>query len=126
MLTRMSVLGVIDQEEKRARLVQYRVEDEPQLAAAPATAGASSATGPAEVEAVGNVASAAVEGAPASVVIGDAGESKAMQLDAGGGDPLTAEVETGSAAGAAAAAAAASSASGGGRTRARAADLMEE
>lgn len=114
-------------EEKRARLVQYRVEDEPQLAAAPATAGASSATGPAEVEAVGNVASAAVEGAPASVVIGDAGESKAMQLDAGGGDPLTAEVETGSAAGAAAAAAASSAGTvGGGRTRARAADLMEE
>jgi hypothetical protein len=106
-------------------LVQYRVEDEPQLAAAPATAGASSATGPAEVEAVGNVASAAVEGAPASVVIGDAGESKAMQLDAGGGDPLTAEVETGSAA-AAAATASSSAGAGGGRTRARAADLMEE
>ncbi|POY72443.1 hypothetical protein BMF94_4269 [Rhodotorula taiwanensis] len=114
-------------EEKRARLVQYRVEDEPQLAAAPATAGASSATGPAEVEAVGNVASAAVEGAPASVVIGDAGESKAMQLDAGGGDPLTAEIETGSAAGASAAAASAAGGAGaGGRTRARAADLMEE
>ncbi|GAA5976121.1 hypothetical protein JCM10908_005390 [Rhodotorula pacifica] len=114
-------------EEKRARLVQYRVEDEPQLAAAPATAGASSATGPAEVEAVGNVASAAVEGAPASVVVGDAGDSKAMQLDAGGGDPLTAEVETGSAAGAAATAATTTTAAGpSGRTRARAADLMEE
>lgn len=112
------------QEEKRARLRQYRVEDEPELAAAPATAGGASATGPAEPEAVGNVASAAVEGAPGSVAVGDAGGSKAMELYAGGGDPLTAEVETGGA-GAAAGSAGAAAATGG-RGRATAAELMEE
>lgn len=117
------------QEEKRARLAQYRVEDEPLLAAAPATAGPSSATGPAEPEAVGNVASAATEGAPGSVVVGDvemgdaagaAKEGAAGTGEDGGGDPQTGEIETGGTA----AAAAAATAGEGGKKRATAAELM--
>ncbi|GAA5868489.1 hypothetical protein JCM1840_007015 [Sporobolomyces johnsonii] len=119
----------VSPEEKRARLIQYRVEDEPELAAAPATAGPSSATGPASSEAVGNVASVAAEGAPGSVVVGDAGESKLPALVGGGGDPQTGDVETGgngvAAASATGGAAEADGAAGGGRKRARAADLME-
>ncbi|GJN87362.1 hypothetical protein Rhopal_000311-T1 [Rhodotorula paludigena] len=120
----------VSPEEKRARLAQYRVEDEPLLAAAPATAGPSSATGPAEPEAVGNVASAATEGAPGSVVVGDvemgdaagaAKESAAGTGEDGGGDPQTGEIETG---GTAAAAAAAATAGEGGKKRATAAELM--
>ncbi|BGO90224.1 hypothetical protein NBRC10512_002427 [Rhodotorula toruloides] len=118
-------------EEKRARLAQYCVEDEPQMAAAPATAGGASATGPMSSEAVGNVASAATEGAPGSVVVGDAAapsEAKdasgpqPMDAEGGGGDPVTGGVATGSAVGSAAMD---GGAPGGGRKRARAADLME-
>ena len=115
------------QEEKRARLVQYRVADEPLLAAAPATAGASSATGPASAESVGNVASAAVEGAPASVVVGDtemgdaAAETAKAGAQGGGGDPATGAIETGGEAASAAAAG-----GEGGKKRAKAADLMEQ
>ncbi|GAA5967090.1 hypothetical protein JCM11641_000438 [Rhodosporidiobolus odoratus] len=110
----------VSPDEKRAALYQYRVEDEPELAAAPSTAGAASATGPSASEAVGNVASAATEGAPASVVTGDAGDGKVKLEEAagGGGDPLTGGVATGSAVGSA-------EAPGGGRKRARAADLID-
>lgn len=120
------------QEEKRARLAQYRIEDEPEMAAAPATAGGASATGPMSTEAVGNIASAATEGAPGSVVVGDAAapsESKdstgpqPMDAEGGGGDPVTGGVATGSAVGSATTTDGA--ASGGGKKRARAADLME-
>ncbi|GAA5873806.1 hypothetical protein JCM8547_005951 [Rhodosporidiobolus lusitaniae] len=104
----------VSPEEKRAHLIQYRVEDEPALAAAPSTAGASSATGPAGQEAVGNVASAATEGAPASVITGEEG----------GGDSKTAEVETGGAPSSGGGGAEAAAA-GGGRKRARAADLID-
>ncbi|GAA5935403.1 hypothetical protein JCM1841_001946 [Sporobolomyces salmonicolor] len=117
------------QEEKRARLLQYRVEDEPELAAAPATAGPSSATGAASSEAVGHVASVAAEGAPGSVVVGDAGESKQPSMAGGGGDPQTGDIETGGSgvtgASATGAAVEADGAAAGGRKRARAADLME-
>ncbi|GAA5952270.1 hypothetical protein JCM10213_005187 [Rhodosporidiobolus nylandii] len=113
----------VSPEEKRAALIQYRVEDEPQLAPAPSTAGAGSATGPASSEAVGNVASAATEGAPGSVVVGEAGEEKAIKAEGGGGDPQTGGVATGSAAGSAAAA---GDAAGAGRKRARAADLLDD
>ncbi|GAA5977276.1 hypothetical protein JCM21900_002215 [Sporobolomyces salmonicolor] len=119
----------VSPEEKRARLIQYRVDDEPELAAAPATAGPSSATGAASSEAVGHVASVAAEGAPGSVVVGDAGESKQPGMAGGGGDPQTGDVETGGSgvAGAAATGAAveADGAAAGARKRARAADLME-
>ncbi|GAA5900038.1 hypothetical protein JCM8208_005574 [Rhodotorula glutinis] len=119
----------VSPEEKRARLVQYRVADEPLLAAAPATAGASSATGPANAESVGNVASAAVEGAPASVVVGDtemgdaAAETGKVGAQGGGGDPATGTVETG---GDAASAAGVGGAGEGGKKRTTAADLMEQ
>ncbi|CEQ41902.1 SPOSA6832_03653 [Sporobolomyces salmonicolor] len=119
----------VSPEEKRARLLQYRVEDEPELAAAPATAGPSSATGAASSEAVGHVASVAAEGAPGSVVVGDAGESKQPSMAGGGGDPQTGDIETGGSgvtgASATGAAVEADGAAAGGRKRARAADLME-
>ncbi|GAA6011258.1 hypothetical protein JCM10207_008280 [Rhodosporidiobolus poonsookiae] len=104
----------VSPEEKRARLIQYQVEDEPQLAAAPSTAGLSSATGPSSSEAVGNIASSATEGAPGSVVVGetDAGAAKD-----GGGAPLEGAVATGGAPVVDGAA--------GGRKRARAADLID-
>ncbi|GAA5933901.1 C2H2-type zinc finger protein [Sporobolomyces koalae] len=102
----------VSPEEKRARLSQYSVANEPRLAAAPSTAGPASATGPADASAVGSYASVATEGAPASVVTG---EAKGIDHN-GGGDPQTAEIETGGAAAAAVAA--------GGKKRARAADLM--
>ncbi|GAA5829450.1 hypothetical protein JCM11251_005056 [Rhodosporidiobolus azoricus] len=112
-------------EEKRSRLIQYRIENEPELAAAPSTAGPSSATGPASAEAVGSYASAATEGAPASVVVGDgegevkpAEEGKTTGMEGGGGDPATGEIATGGAPAVEAGAA-------GGRKRARAADLID-
>ncbi|GAA5884416.1 hypothetical protein JCM6882_005244 [Rhodosporidiobolus microsporus] len=115
----------VSPEEKRSRLMQYRIENEPQLAAAPSTAGPSSATGPSSAEAVGNVASAATEGAPASVVVGEgegdvkpAEEGKVTGAAGGGGDPATGEVATGGAP-------VGEAAPGGGRKRARAADLID-
>ncbi|GAA6037210.1 hypothetical protein JCM8097_008622 [Rhodosporidiobolus ruineniae] len=105
----------VSPEEKRARLAQYRVEDEPLLAAAPSTAGPSSATGPAGSEAVGNIASAATEGAPGSVVVGEAGKGDAA---GGGGEAKLGEVATGGEAAPAAEV-------GAGRKRARAADLID-
>ncbi|GAA5821502.1 hypothetical protein JCM10212_001492 [Sporobolomyces blumeae] len=120
----------VSPEEKRARLSQYSLANEPLLAAAPSTAGPGSATGPASSDAVGSYASVAVEGAGASVVTGeggnevqdDDGEGKAK----GGGDPKTAEVET-SGTGTSLAAAQEQQQEQqqqGARKRARAADLM--
>ncbi|GAA6009335.1 hypothetical protein JCM11491_004277 [Sporobolomyces phaffii] len=102
----------VSPEEKRARLSQYSLANEPLLAAAPSTAGPASATGPSDNAAVGSYASVATEGAPASVVTG---EGKGLDAN-GGGDPKTGEIETGGQA---------SGAAAGGKKRARAADLME-